>query len=86
MDAECGLGSRLENTISFPKQMTLGAIQNDSMIYEMGREIGRQCKRMGIHINFAPVADINNNPHNPVINNRSFGEDKINVSKKPLPT
>jgi beta-glucosidase-like glycosyl hydrolase/CubicO group peptidase (beta-lactamase class C family) len=84
IDAECGLGSRLKNTISFPKQMTLGAIQNDSLIYEMGREIGKHCKRMGIHINFAPVADINNNPHNPVINNRSFGENKLNVSKKAI--
>lgn len=84
MDAESGLGSRLKHTISFPKQMTLGAIEDNSLIFEMGREIGRHCKRMGIHINFAPVADINTNPHNPVINNRSFGENNLNVAKKSI--
>lgn len=82
IDGERGLGSRLKNTIKFPEQMTLGAIQDNNLIYEMGREIGRQCKELGIHINFAPVADINNNPNNPVINTRSFGEDKYNVANK----
>jgi len=82
IDGEQGLGSRLSHTIKFPKQMTLGAIQDNNLIYEMGREIGRQFKELGIHINFAPVADINNNPNNPVINTRSFGENKYNVSKK----
>lgn len=84
MDAEWGLGMRLDSTISFPYQMTLGAIQNDTLIYKMGAEIARQMKRAGLHINFAPVADINNNPANPVINFRSFGEDKRNVTRKAI--
>nr|MBA3971647.1 serine hydrolase [Bacteroidota bacterium] len=84
MDAEWGLAMRLDSTTKFPRQMTLGAIQNDSLIYEMGVEIARQCKRLGMQINFAPVVDINNNPLNPVIGNRSFGEDKYNVTKKAL--
>jgi len=82
IDAEWGLGMRLDSTISFPYQMTLGAIQDDSLIYEMGKEIGRQCRLMGIHINFAPVFDINNNPSNPVINVRSFGENRHQVAAK----
>jgi beta-N-acetylhexosaminidase len=84
MDAEWGLGMRLDSTISFPYQMTLGAIQNDSLIYEMGVEVARQMKRAGLHINFAPVADVNNNANNPVINFRSFGEDKHNVARKAI--
>ncbi|MCS6823775.1 MAG: serine hydrolase [Cytophagaceae bacterium] len=84
MDAEWGLAMRLDSTLAFPKQMTLGAIQNDTLIEKMGAEIGRQCRRLGVHINFAPVADINNNPHNPVIGIRSFGEDKYNVTNKAL--
>ena len=84
IDAEWGLAMRLDSTVQFPRQMTLGAIQNDSLIYEMGKEIARQCKRMGMQINFAPVADVNNNPLNPVISNRSFGEDKYNVTRKAL--
>lgn len=82
IDAEWGLGMRLDSTLSFPYQMALGAIQNDSLIYEMGHEIGRQLKLTGMHMNFAPVIDINNNPENPVINYRSFGSDKYNVSRK----
>ena len=82
IDGEWGLAMRLSNTISYPYQLGLGGIQNNEIIYEMGKEIGRQCKRMGIHVNFAPVIDINNNPNNPVINYRSFGEDPENVSKK----
>ncbi len=82
MDAEWGLGMRLDSTISYPFQMTLGAIQDNNLIYQMGVEIARQLIRAGIHINFAPVADVNNNPDNPVINFRSFGEDKIKVSEK----
>lgn len=81
-DGEWGLGMRLDSTTKFPYQMTLGAIQNDSLIYEMGAEIAHQFKRIGMHINFAPVVDVNNNPANPVINYRSFGEDKTNVAKK----
>jgi len=83
MDAEWGLGMRMEeSTISFPKQLTLGAIQNNRMIYEMGGEVARQLQRVGVHVNFAPVADVNNNPANPVINYRSFGEDRYNVAVK----
>ncbi len=84
IDAEWGLGMRLDSTMKFPYQMSLGAIHNDSLIFEMGQEIARQCKRMGIQINFAPVADINNNPKNPVINYRSFGENKYKVTHKSL--
>jgi beta-N-acetylhexosaminidase len=84
IDAEWGLAMRLDSTVQFPHQMTLGAIENDSLIYEMGKEIARQCKRLGMQINFAPVADVNNNPLNPVISNRSFGEDKYNVTRKAL--
>ncbi|GIV34764.1 MAG: beta-N-acetylglucosaminidase [Chitinophagales bacterium] len=84
MDAEWGLGMRLDSTLSFPRQLTLGAIADVRLIEEMGKEIARQCRRMGIHINFAPVADINSNPNNPVIHDRSFGEDKLNVSLKAL--
>ncbi|MDF2455553.1 MAG: nagA, partial [Cytophagaceae bacterium] len=82
MDAEWGLSMRLDSTIAYPKQMTLGAISNDEQIYLMGKEIGRQCKRLGVHINFAPVVDINSNPNNPVIGMRSFGENKEKVASK----
>ncbi len=82
IDGEWGLAMRLDSTPKYPRQMTLGAIQNDSLIYEMGKQIARECKRMGIHVNFAPVADVNNNPLNPVIGMRSFGENKFNVANK----
>jgi beta-N-acetylhexosaminidase len=83
MDAEWGIGMRLkESVISFPKQLMLGAIQDNKLIYDFGQEVARQCRRLGVHINFAPDADINNNASNPVINDRSFGENKYNVSAK----
>lgn len=83
IDGEWGLGMRLpESTVSFPKQLLLGAIQDNTLIYEMGSEIARHCRRLGIHVNFAPVVDVNNNPENPVINMRSFGEDRLNVAIK----
>jgi beta-N-acetylhexosaminidase len=81
-DAEWGLGMRLNNVEKFPYQMTLVAIQNDSLIYLMGKAIGDQCKRLGINVNLAPVADINNNSLNPVINYRSFGENRKKVTAK----
>lgn len=84
MDAEWGIGMRLDSTISFPFQMTLGAVQDDQLLYQMGEEVGRQMKRAGMHVNFAPVVDVNNNPANPVINFRSFGEDKYNVASKSI--
>ncbi|SKB84150.1 beta-glucosidase [Parapedobacter luteus] len=84
-DGEWGLGMRLaDSTISFPYQMALGAIQNEALIYQMGLEVARDFKRLGMNVNFAPVVDINNNPRNPVINFRSFGEDKQNVTRKGL--
>lgn len=82
IDAEWGLGMRLDSTTVFPFQMGLGAIQDDDLIYKMGEEIARQCKRIGVHMNFAPVIDINSNPENPVIGMRSFGQDKENVMMK----
>ena len=82
IDGEWGLGMRLDSTMDFPKQMALGAIRDNELIYRMGAEIGRQCQRLGIHINFAPVSDINSNPANPVIGVRSFGESKENVALK----
>lgn len=82
MDAEWGPGMRLKNTISYPKAMTLGAIQDNKLIYNMGKEIAYQLKRLGVHINFAPVADLNSIPDNPIIHNRSFGDDKREVSRK----
>jgi len=82
IDGEWGLAMRLSETTSFPYQMALGGIADNKLIYDMGREIGRQCRRMGIHVNFAPVVDVNNNSKNPVINYRSFGEDRENVAAK----
>ncbi|MDR2964105.1 MAG: serine hydrolase [Bacteroidales bacterium] len=84
IDGEWGLAMRLDSTISFPKQLMLGAIADNTLIYAMGAEIARQCHRMGIHINFAPSVDINNNANNPVINFRSFGELRENVAQKGL--
>ncbi len=84
MDAEWGLGMRLDSTISYPRQMTLGAISDNQEIYRMGEEIALQCRRLGVHINFAPVVDINTNPDNPVIGSRSFGQSKHNVTQKGL--
>ena len=82
IDAEWGLGMRLKDAYSFPRQMMMGALQNDSLVYLIGREIAGQCRKMGIHINFAPCVDINSNPMNPVIGARSFGEDRDNVARK----
>ncbi|MRS64182.1 glycoside hydrolase family 3 N-terminal domain-containing protein [Larkinella terrae] len=85
LDGEWGLGMRLDSTVRFPYQMTMGAIQGrDDLIYKMGVSVARQSRRLGIHVNFAPVADVNNNPNNPVINFRSFGEDKEAVARKAL--
>lgn len=81
IDAEWGLGMRLDSVLKFPYQLTLGALSNDQLVYEMGKAIGEQCKRIGIHVNYAPVVDINNNPNNPVIGYRSFGEDKYKVAQ-----
>ncbi len=84
MDAEWGLSMRLDSTYAFPWNMTLGAIKNKQLVEQTGRQIGEHCKRLGVHFNFAPVVDINTNPKNPIIGNRSFGEDRDNVTEKAL--
>ena len=81
LDAEWGVSMRLDSALRFPWQMTLGSIQNDTLIYQMGEEIARQCKLIGVNINFAPVVDVNFNPDNPIIGNRSFGENPIRVGE-----
>lgn len=84
MDAEWGLSMRLDSTYAFPWNMTLGAVQDLNLIEKTGKYIGEHCKRLGVHFNFAPVVDINTNPKNPIIGNRSFGEDRDNVTNKAL--
>ncbi|QCX39979.1 beta-N-acetylglucosaminidase [Aureibaculum algae] len=81
-DGEWGLDMRLDNTYRFPWNMTLGAIQDESLIEEFGEMLGKHHSRLGIHVNFAPVVDVNINPANPIIGNRSFGEDPRNVASK----
>lgn len=84
-DFEWGLGMRLDSTDRFPYAVALGAVVgSEDLLVEMGREVGRQCKRIGVHINYGPVVDVNNNPNNPVINFRSYGSDKNNVADKGL--
>lgn len=80
IDGEWGLGMRLDSVINFQRHLMMGALTDAGLVYRFGRAVGEQCKRIGIHVNFAPVVDINNNPANPVINDRSFGEDKYKVS------
>ncbi|MEH0157788.1 glycoside hydrolase family 3 N-terminal domain-containing protein [Limibacter armeniacum] len=82
MDAEQGVGSRMTETITLPKQMTLGAVNSNLYLYNMGLEVAKQCKRMGININFAPVVDINSDPSNSLIADRSFGEIREIVTAK----
>jgi beta-glucosidase-like glycosyl hydrolase/CubicO group peptidase (beta-lactamase class C family) len=81
IDGEWGLGMRLDSVTKFPYQLTLGALKEDELVYKMGLAVGEQCKRLGVHVNYAPVVDINNNPNNPVIGYRSFGEDKNKVAQ-----
>lgn len=83
-DGEWGIGMRLKEVVDFPYQLTLGAIMNDSLIYDMGKAVASQFKRAGVQINLAPVADLDNNPLNPVINFRSFGEDPERTAAKTL--
>lgn len=82
MDAEWGLSMRLDSTYAFPWNMTLGAITDNAVVEKVGQQIGKHAKRLGVHINFAPDVDININPKNPIIGNRSFGEDRDNVTEK----
>jgi beta-N-acetylhexosaminidase len=83
-DCEWGLSMRLDidptKVVRYPRNMTLGAITNDQLIYDLGHEIGKQCAAIGIHMNFAPVVDINNNPENPVIHDRSFGDNPQRIA------
>ena len=81
MDAEWGIGMRLDSLKNFPREMMLGATHDTDLVYRVGAAIAQQCRRMGVHIDFAPDVDVNNNAANPVINSRSFGEDKIWVAK-----
>src|SRR6188474_403659 len=80
IDGEWGVGMRLDSVTKYPYQLTLGAMDNQRLVYEMGLAVGEQCKRLGVHVNYAPVVDINNNPKNPVIGYRSFGEDRDKVA------
>lgn len=80
IDGENGVGMRMDSVQGLPRQMMLGATQDPDLLYQYGRLVGEQCKRIGIQVNYAPVVDINNNPDNPVINDRSFGEDKYKVA------
>jgi len=79
-DAEWGLGMRLDSMINYPHELMMGAASDTSAIYQVGNAAGFQCKRMGVNVNFAPVVDVNNNPNNPIINDRSFGENKEKVA------
>ena len=81
-DGEWGLGMRLDSTISYPYQMALGAVQDKELLYKMGLEVAKDYRRIGMHMNLAPDVDVNNNPKNPIINYRSFGENKYNVAIK----
>lgn len=83
-DGEWGLTMRLKDAYQFPWNMTLGALRNDELVEEFGKKLGQQLKRIGVHINFAPVVDVNTNPLNPIIGNRSFGENKLNVTEKAI--
>jgi len=80
MDAEWGLGMRLTGIKDLPRQMSIGASDDSTLAYTMGSVIAAQCKRLGVHMNFGPVVDVNNNPNNPVINFRSYGENKYKVA------
>ena len=83
-DGEWGLDMRLKNAYRFPWNMTLGAVRDNELIKKFGQHLGKHCKRLGIHVNFAPVVDVNINPANPIIGNRSFGENKVNVTEKAI--
>jgi beta-glucosidase-like glycosyl hydrolase/CubicO group peptidase (beta-lactamase class C family) len=80
IDGETGLGMRMDSVDGMPRQMMMGAMADPALVYQYGKIVAEQCKRAGIQVNYAPVVDINNNPDNPVINDRSFGEDKYKVS------
>ena len=82
MDAEYGLGMRLRSVIDLPQHMTMGAVTDPRLAYQMGAQIAKQCRRLGVHLNFGPVVDVNSNPMNPIIGQRAFGESRENVTRK----
>lgn len=84
MDAETGIGMRLDSTVQYPFQQMMGAVADNGLIYRVGAEVAAEFKRLGMHVNFAPVADINNNPQNPIIGYRAFGEDRLDVTAKSI--
>ena len=84
MDAEWGLGMRLNDGFDFPYALTLGAVQDTALVRAMAKRIGEHCRSLGVHVNFAPVVDVNTNPKNPIINARSFGEDPLRVAEHAL--
>lgn len=81
-DAEWGVGMRLNDVAPYPKNLTLGAIQDLALLRAFGRELARQCRSVGIQGDFAPVVDVNSNPKNPIIHRRSFGEDPAEVARR----
>ena len=83
MDAEWGVGMRLDSVQRFPYQMSMGGVRENQLVYDMGTEVAAQFKRLGMHVNFAPVADINNNVTNPIISYRAVGEDRLDVISPP---
>ena len=80
IDGENGVGMRVDSVMGLPRMMMLGAVRDSLLAFRYGQWVGEQCRQMGIQVNFAPVADVNNNPNNPVINDRSFGENKYKVA------
>jgi beta-N-acetylhexosaminidase len=81
IDAEWGVGMRIiDSVLPLPRQMMLGAMKDETVVYRYGKLVAEQCKRIGVQVNYAPVVDVNNNPNNPIINDRSFGEDKYKVA------
>ncbi|HNA62296.1 MAG TPA: glycoside hydrolase family 3 N-terminal domain-containing protein, partial [Rhabdochlamydiaceae bacterium] len=83
-DAEWGVSMRMRDGVKYPRNLTLGAIQDLSLLEEFGRQVGRECRQVGLHLNFAPVADVNTNPKNPIIGTRSFGEEPSEVAKRSI--
>ncbi|GAA3947120.1 glycoside hydrolase family 3 N-terminal domain-containing protein [Chitinophaga oryziterrae] len=86
IDGEWGLGMRLDSVISLPRNLMIGAVKDSTLAYDAGKILGQQCRRMGIHMDYAPDMDVNNNPNNPVINDRSFGQDKYQVARMGVQT
>lgn len=81
IDGEWGVSMRLKGTPVFQRNLQLGAVDNDKLLYDYGREVAREMRRLGLHVNFAPVLDVNDNPRNPVIGTRSFGESPEQVAR-----